>query len=387
MRTYSGGFLHGCYEVAGVTPMSTIQSQNAPRQVHDPFLVAGDAASTAEAITLHGAEAATLLSRPREVARLWVEDEYEELTREQAALWRSQTAADTRKPAIRRAGLELQATELAHAVAGSRELLISTRSRYESAQSALAPFRRRAVGSKRWYQAVKAVMFVGDLAGFATAALWLGELPLIAFTLAASAAAATIVAGLIGAEYSDLRRQQLRQRSVEELTSEQAPFRHLFTESGGSSGAVIMKRVLLLSIGTALMVSVGIGALRAAVDDPLVGVIFAGIALAVAGGSFLVSYAGADEIADLVDLYHTDYQVRQKQHMTLAADQIWRDWAESGAEESSLQDEALSHGEASSSHMQALKWRVLRNNPSVAGHGSPHGEPVGRAVRKEGQQP
>lgn len=354
-----------------------------PQAIIDPFQVAGDAAATAERITLPMAETAAAVPRPKEVPQLWVETEYDELTSEQTALWESTTASETRKSGMARAGLELRATELTHAVTGSRELLDQARTRLQQALAVLASFRRRAVGSRRWYQLAKAFIFVGDLAGFATAAIWLGEPVFVAITLAASAAAATVVAGLVGTEYSDMRRRKLRERTPEELTPEQQQFAHLFTAT--DSGAQIVKRVLLLSLATALTIGVGIGALRAAVDDPLVGLIFAGIALAVASGSFLVSYAGADEVADLIDLHQADYDTQQQHHLKLAADTDWQTWAEHSTEETSLREEFTARGEAATRQLQALKWRILRGNPGVAGHGPRPDDAIGRAPRKGGK--
>ncbi len=196
-----------------------------PQAIIDPFQVAGDAAATAERITLPMAETAAAVPRPKEVPQLWVETEYDELTSEQTALWESTTASETRKSGMARAGLELRATELTHAVTGSRELLDQARTRLQQALAVLASFRRRAVGSRRWYQLAKAFIFVGDLAGFATAAIWLGEPVFVAITLAASAAAATVVAGLVGTEYSDMRRRKLRERTPEELTPSSSSLR------------------------------------------------------------------------------------------------------------------------------------------------------------------
>lgn len=363
--------------------MTNTHPMSAPQAMVDPFQVAGDAAAAAEHITLQAADAASAVPRPKEVAHLWAEVEYDDLTSEQVALWESTAASETRRPGVARAGLELHATELAHAVTGSRELLDQSRMRLQQTLAALSSLRRRAVGSKRWYQLAKGLIFVGDLAGFAAAAMWLGEPPFIAITLAASAAVATVVAGLVGTEYSDMRRRKLRERAPEDLTPEERPFAHLFT--GTDSGAQIVKRVLLLSLATALTVGVGIGALRAAVDDPLVGVIFAGIAFAVAGGSFLVSYAGADEVADLIDLHQADYDTQQQNHLKLAADTSWQAWAEHSAEEASLREEFTARGDAATRQVQALKWRILRGNPSIAGHGPRPDDAVGRAPRKGGK--
>lgn len=363
--------------------MTNPNVMGAPQALLDPFQAAGDAATVAERVTLQPADSGGVLPRPKEVAHLWVEVEYDDLTSEQVALWESTAASETRRPSVAQAGLELQATELTHAVTGSRELLDQSRTRLQQTLTVLSLFRRRAVGSKPWYQLAKVLIFVGDMAGFAAAAMWLGEPPFIAVTLAASAAVATVVAGLVGTEYSDMRRRKLRERDLEALTPEERPFAHLFTDT--DSGAQIVKRVLLLSLVTALTVGVGIGALRGAVDDPLVGFIFAGVAFAVAGGSFLVSYAGADEVADLIDLHQADYDAQQQRHLKLAADTNWQAWAEHGAEEASLREEFTARGDAATRQVQALKWRILRSNPSVAGHGPRPDDAVGRAPRKGGK--
>lgn len=360
--------------------MSTTQPMIRHQSMIDPFEVAGDAAATAERITLPTADSASAVPRPKDVPYTWLEAEYDELAEEQSAHWTSATAAETRKPGMNRAGLELRARELEHSIAGSRELVDQAQLRLLNAQEVLSPHRRRAIGSKHWYQVAKACIFVGDLAGVATGAIWLGEPIFIAITLAASAAAATVVAGLVGTEYSDMRRRKLRERAPEDLSPEQHAFAHLF--SSADAGAGIVKLVLLLSLFTALMIGVGIGALRAAVDDPLVGVIFAGIAFAVAGGSFLVSYAGADEAADLLDLYQADYATQQQRHLKLSADPSWNAWAQHGVEEASVRDEFTSRGTAATKQMQALKWRILRSNPTVAGHGPRPEDPVGRTPRK-----
>lgn len=361
--------------------MSAPVNNTAIRQARvDPFEIAGDISDTAERITIPVAEATTIVTSPKDIDHLWVEDEYEQLTLTQDALWEAAKAEETKQPLSQAAGLELQAGEAEYVVARSRELLDQSHQLHLVALRVLSPFRRRAAGSKRWYQLAKGIIFVGDLAGFATAAIWLGELPFIAITLAASAAAATVVAGLIGSDISDTRRRLLRERPVEELTPEQLPFKHLFTAS--DRGGHIVKQVILVSLLTALTVSIGIGVLRGVVDDPLVGVVFAGIALAVAGGSFLVSFAGADEVADLIEHYAVDYQKHQVQHRKLSESTTWRQWADVKQQATSVEHEFTSRGRAAVEHMRALKWRILRRNPSHAGHGPRAGDAVGRTPRR-----
>lgn len=331
----------------------------------DPLLIAGDAEDAASRVMIPHAEPAQVFARPDSIGSLWVEPEYDELQTEQRHLW-SASAEDAARPAtIEAAKLKVTAAEVEALVTANRPLIDDARNRMTRSMQVLAPFRRRAKGTKLWYQTAKAGLLCGDIAGFGTAAIWLGELPVIAITLATSAAVATIAAGLLGVDVRDREQRRQRQFAVPELSEAQREFPHLFLAPVGGS----LKRMLAVAAGTAGTIGIGIAALRSAVDAPFIGLVFGGIALAIAGGSFLVSYAGADEVADLLDHAEADYDRSQAKHLALSAHPALQSHAAADAEAESITLEHAARGDAAERRVQALKWGILRRNPSHAGHG------------------
>ncbi len=341
----------------------------------DPLVIAGEVEETAAKVTLPQAEQTHVLARPEAIGHLWVEDEYDELQVEQRHLWDASATSAARESRIEAARLKLTASEAEALVAANRTVVDGARTRLERTTQVLAPFRRRAGHTKRWYQAGKAGLLCGDIAGFGTAAIWLGELPAIAIALAVSAAVATIAAGLIGVEVRDREQRRQRQQAVHEPSDALQEFPHLFLEPVGGS----LKRVLTVAAGTAGTIGVGIAALRSAVDDPVIGIIFGGISLAVAGGSFLVSYAGADEVADLLDHVEADYDRAIAKHLALSDTPAIQTIAASTAQANSIIEEHRARAEAAERRIRSFKWSILRRNPSHAGHGP--------AARLGGQTP
>lgn len=342
--------------------MSTVIALNTPL---DPLVVAADGEDDASRVMIQHAEQAQVLASPEGIRHLWVEDEYDELQVEQHYLWSASAEDASRAAQVGAAKLKPTAIEVECLVAANRTLVDDARTRMVRTTQVLAPFRRRAKGTKFWYQAGKAGLLCGDIAGFGTAAIWLGELPVIALTLATSAAVATIAAGLLGVDVRDREQRRQRQLAVSEPSGAQREFPQLFLEPTGGA----LKRMLAVGAGTAGMIGVGIAALRSAVDDPFVGIVFGGIALAVAGGSFLISYAGADEVADLLEHAEADYDRAQAKHLTLSAHLALRTVAEASAEADSIRSEHHIRGDAAEHRVQAFKWGILRRNPSHAGHG------------------
>lgn len=352
--------------------MNTVVALNTPL---DPLVVAEDAEDAASRVTIPHAEQAQVLARPDGIGNLWVEDEYDELQEEQRHLWSASAEGASRSASIEAAKLQTAAAEATSLVSANRVVVDEARDRLVRTVQVLAPFRRRAKGTKLWYQAGKAGLLFGDVAGFGTAAIWLGELPVIALTLASSAAIATIAAGLIGVDVRDRDQRRQRRFTVPDPSEAQREFPHLFLEPTGGA----LRRMLTVAVGTASLIGVGIAALRSAVDDPFIGIVFGGIALAVAGGSFLVSYAGADEVADLLEHAEADYDRAATKHLAFSAQESLQAVAGADAEADSIILEHLMRGEASERRVRALKWGILRRNPSHAGHG-----PVARA---SGQMP
>lgn len=359
--------------------MSNSSNTNTSRL--DPLVVAGDAEDVASGIIIPSVSEASAIPRPTEVDQLWVDDEYDELEREQEPLWDASGEEASRDPGTIAAREELSATTAEELLASHLRHVDDSSQRYLDTLSALARFRRRAHGSKPWYQFGKVGLFLGDVSGVAAAAILLGDEILLALLLALSAATATIAAGLIGTEVRDSRTRRARASAYgDDLPDDLVPFAHLFSEA--DSGEHRLWPVVKVSFATAAMIGLGIGTLRAVVDDPLVGIVFGGFALAVAGGSFLVSYAGADQVADLIDHAQADYKKADAEHRRMAADTSWKDHAAAKVNEASIRAEHAHRARAAQDHVRALKFRVLRINPHVAGHG--RGAPaVGRTLRRE----
>lgn len=346
----------------------------------DPLVVAEEAEDAASRVTLPHAEPAQVLARLDSIGHLWVEDEYDELQDEQHHLWAASAEDDSRAASIKAAKLHRAATEAEAIVAANRTVVGDARDRLVRTTRVLAPFRRRAKGTKLWYQAGKAGLLCGDIAGFGTAAIWLGELPVIAITLATSAAVATVAAGLIGVDVRDREQRRQRHQAVPQPSEAQGEFPHLFVEPTGG----VLKRMLQIAAGTAGMIGVGIAALRSAVDDPFIGIVFGGIALAVAGGSFIIAYAGADEVADLLEHAEAGYDQAVATHLARAAHPTIQAVAGADAQADSVIREHHARGEAAERHVRALKWGILRRNPSHAGHGPATARVGGQAPRREG---
>lgn len=346
---------------------------NAPM---DPLVISGEAEAVAEHLVIPRAEQAEVLVRPGSIGRLWVENEYDELELEQPDLWSAAGVSESRAQHTAAAQHRQAATEVAHIVSDHRSVVDDARQRLLHTCNALTAFRRRAKGTKRWYQAAKAGFLLGDVAGFGTAAIWLGEMPAIAIPLATSAAVATVAAGLLGVDVRDRELRRQRAHAVPDLSDAQRAFPHLFTAvaAGGT-----FKQMLMVAAATGGTVGVGIAALRSAVDDPFIGLIFGGIAMAVAGGSFLVSYAGADEVADVIEHAESDYARTISEHLRHSQHPVVAQFEGAKAEEDSILREHAARGAAAARRMRALKWGILRRNPSHAGHGVAPGRtaPIG----------
>lgn len=340
------------------------------KQSHEHFALAQEA--VAEEIRLQRIDETAALPRPHDVVETWVEREYDELEAEQSPLWDAEGVSSSRPTQAEAAGLSIAAAGAKRRLEGNEALLQGAESRVLTTTNALAPFRRRPTKAAVWHYLTKSALFSGDTVGISSAAILLGELPLLAVLMSISAAAATITAGLTGAEVRDIRSRKRRLAMADSLTDEQKAFRHLFSPE--DEGVRIVKSVVGASLTTALLIAFGILALRSTVEDLLVGVVFGAIAAAIAIASFIESYKYADEIADVIDTVGRDYKRALSLHAKLSRDGSWKRHEELVTEAQSIADENRSRGAAAQDHVRALKWSILRRNPGVAGHGT--SEPI-----------
>ena len=348
-----------------------------------PEVDAAEADAQAEAIALPRVDEAGAVARPTHIGPLHVETEYAELETEQVPLWGATGIEAARTPEVEAAGLAPAARSDERLTSGHLPILEETERRMVCTRDALASFRRRPPKAKVWHYAAKAAFIGGDLAGIATAAIWMGEIPTIALVMATSAAAATVTAGLSGTEVRHVRDRARLTRPEADLTETQQPFAHLLTAP--DAGWVYVKSLLCVSAAVAGCIAVSIGALRMAIEEPIVGLVFGGIAAAIAAASFIESFMYADAASDLLDNADADYERELARHQRLASADGWKRREQALAEADSLTREYTQRGSAAAHHLRALSARILRSNPGVAGHG-PAAEPtaIGQTARRSG---
>lgn len=349
----------------------------------DPLAGATAADALAEQIALLRVDEAGATPQPSSVAKLWISPEYDELTSEQRDLHAATAVSESRDATVEAAGLTLAASTDQWLLEGQRIVVETVKATYVTVLTVLTQYRRRPPKAKRWHLLAKAAFLVGDIAGIATAAIWLGEIPAIAVVMALSAAAATVTAGLSGSEVRDIRDCIRRAVLLPDLPDALLPYRHLFEAPDRAWPYV--KALLWVSASVAATVACAIFALRASIEDPLVGLVFGGIAAAIAAASWIESYCYADAVADLIDNAEADYAREAERHQRLAGSTALQRHGEALATATSIQAEQSHRGTAAGHHMQALLYGILRRNPQTAGNG-PASEPpaIGQTTRRGG---
>lgn len=344
---------------------------------------ADEADAQAESIALPRVDEARAVARPTHVGTFHVETEYSELEAEQPPLFDAAGIEAARASEVEAAGLAPAARGDERLLSGHLPILEEAERRMVCTRDALASFRRRPPKAKPWHLGAKAAFIGGDLAGIATAAIWMGEIPAIAVVMATSAAVATVTAGLSGTDVRHVRDRARLARPASDLTEAQQSFAHLFTAP--DAGWPHVKSLLYVSGAVAGCIAVSIGALRMAIEEPIVGLVFGGIAAAIAAASWIESFMHADAAADLIDNADADYERELARHQRLSGASAWRRREEALAEADSLTREHTHRGSAAARHLRALKARILRSNPGIAGHG-PAAEPtaIGQTARRNG---
>jgi hypothetical protein len=349
----------------------------------DPLVGASEADARAEQIALPRVDEAGATPQPDAVAKLWVSPEYDELTQEQRQLHEAAAHEYARGADVEAAGLAPAASAAGRILDGHTGVLETVTATFITVLAVLTPHRRRPPKTKRWHLLAKTAFWLGDLAGITTAAIWLGEIPAIALVMAISAAAATVTAGLSGGEVRDVRDRVRRARPASDLQTELLPYAHHF--DAPDHGWPYVKALVYVSVAVAGTIACAIFALRASIEDPLVGLVFGGIAAAIAAASWIESFCWTDAIADLLDNAEADYKRELTRHQTLAASDAWQRREEAVATATSIRAEQKHRGTGAGHHMQGLLYGILRRNPQTAGNG-PAAEPtaIGQTARRGG---
>lgn len=349
----------------------------------DPTTTALEAEALAEQIALQPVDEANALPRPSGIGETYLELERQALEDEQPALFDASGLDASREATKEAAGRTPAASTAQRMLDGHAPLLHAAEERSLHMRSALASFRRRAPGAYKWHVLTKAGLLIGDVTTLAGSFIWLGEEPVLAAVMAISAAVATVTAGLSGAELRDIRARARRARPTESLTEQQQEYAHLF--EAPDPGWPFARALVWVSASVASIIALAIFALRASIEDPLVGLVFGGIAAAIAAASWIESYTYADEIADLLDAVDKDYQREITRHEKLASAPAWQRREEALVEAESITLEHAKRGEAARLHLRALRFGILRRNPQVVGHGYAS-EPttIGQTPRRSG---
>lgn len=328
-------------------------------------------------------DSAGMVARPASVLSTYVELEYDELGAEQEALWRAEGAA-----ASRAAASEQHQTRPGFKAArghqrGQREVVERTRAAYLQALTHLSPYRYREPGAKKWYLVRWLFLLGGDVAGQAGAALSYGEPYATAIPQALASGMAALTAGMVGAELRNLRAAARRQHDAESLPDALAPWPHLFrAPDRGHALAMVAIRIGALA---GLSVAGAIFWLRLIIEGAAAGAVYGLLAVGIALASAINAYFYADEIADYIDAAEALYSSEIKRSQQLAARRELLQHNAARVETASIRDEHRARGEAATRHLHSLKWRVLSNNPGVAGHGiaGPSQSPIGRRGRED----
>jgi hypothetical protein len=339
----------------------------------DPMMAAAEAETRTEQINLQRIDEASAVPRPVNIGVTYSELENEALEDEQPEQFAAAGIEASRPTEAEAAGLAPAASAAEKILGGHEKVLEAAEARLGDTLGALSPFRRRPPKAARWHYAAKSAFLVGDVAGISSAAIMLGEIPGIALVMAGSAAAATVAAGLSGTEVRDVRNRVRRARDADKLSEQQQPFAHLF--EAPDRGWPFVKALCWVSVSIASTIACSIFALRSSVEDPLVGLVFGGIAASIAAASWVESYMYADDIADLIANAEADYKQTATRHQTLAGAAPWKRREEALVETDSITREHDKRGIGARLHLKSLRYGILRRNAQVVGHG-PAAEPT-----------
>ncbi|MDV8022216.1 hypothetical protein [Rhodococcus sp. IEGM 1330] len=321
------------------------------------------------------------IARPTTVERTWAELEGDALSASQRDLFKADAEHEARGDSSRQAALEPYRAEAAFLVEHDRPLVESAARYYQRVADALSPWRRRK-GSGWAYRLRACALFAGEVMGPANAAILFGDIPLLAVIQAVSAGAATVTAGLVGAEFKHLQLSAERHRDDPDcLDDALQPYRHLFDGSGQRA-----RRYATIALGSGLtvglLVAIAILSLRSAVDSFASGTAFGALAFAVTIASFINSYCHADQVSDLIDDAHAAYKKELRAHRRLPLHVPLLLSGRATDRTRSIHAERHHRGDAAAAHLHGQTYQTLIESPDVVGHG-PAAPAIGRTLRKD----
>lgn len=352
-------------------------------RVGSPRSALDEALADADSSILQRIDEASAVPAPGTVRETWLEKGYDAATLEQEHLYVAEAERATRRAAVEANGRQSAAEEAEFALGLNRTSLQAAQQHKDATALALGPYRRRAPHAGAWYGGRWTGLVIGDIAGITGAAVLYGEIPALALMQAVATGVAAVTAGVVGEDIKHLRLARQRQRPADQLSDAERPFADFF--SGGEAGRPTSRAMVKVAAGIIVLVAAGIFTLRTGVEGTLSGVVFGALAAAIACASLLSSYVYADDIADAIEAADANYRRELRRHAKLA--EAFPLEARARAEElaRSLHAEHDALGRAAMAKVRVLKFRALRANPGVVGHG-PGADPgmvIGRRSREE----
>ncbi|MGW0821949.1 hypothetical protein [Streptomyces sp. NPDC002845] len=336
----------------------------------------------ADAVSLPRLDEIAALPRPSNLGEAYSEREYAALAHEQEVLWSAEGEERGRTLRAQARGLDGAAAGVQVLLVGQEEELRQARVDYLHAARVLSPYTRREPGGKLRYWACWLVLVLGDMAGVWASAVSWGDVPYIAFGQALASGVAAGCAGLVGLEVKYLRMAKMRQRDPDSLSEDERRYIRLFS-GDTDKGLGLVGLVGVVSLGVVLLVAFGIFTLRDSVEGGAAGVTFGCLGAATALASYLLAFSAGDEVSDLVYAKEKRARRAEARYQRLASSSAVRQRAEAEEAARSVQTESVLRGQAAAWRMEALNWRVQRQNPQILGHGFPaDGHVVGRRDRQ-----
>lgn len=344
--------------------------------------------SDIDAIDLQRIDEATAVARPREVETFYVEAELDELGKAQPTAWRAKGDAASRVDEISARAAEAAADDQTEILDIDKELTKDSANNLRQVRRALGPYARRTRKDKTLYYVMTAGLVGGDIAGITGAAISLGELPVLAGAQGIAAGFAALSAGVMGGELRDIRDARRRKKDLapladkptSELTpTEQAQLAYAHEFAGADPGEGVARLVFCAGLSITMLVATSIFGLRASVNGPMVGLVYGALAAAIALASAMNGYAYANSASDLIQSHLNTYLKDRERLIASSRGGPRAEHARSAAAAKSIRAEHERLGEAARQKLASLKYRVLRSNPSVAGHGMAQGVSTGPA--------
>lgn len=320
-----------------------------------------------DSIGLQRVDEAAAVARPAEIDTFYVEEEIQHRADEQTHQWKADGTSASRDAISTVGELDKPVADLEPLIDGQEEVTEAARADLVATRRAVGNHVRRAPKAAKLFYARLVTIFLGDIAGVASATILFGLIPWLAFLQAIAIGGAAVTAGTAGAEFKDLQLARNREKAPEDLTDEEKPFAHLF--SGPKRAESYTKIGISIALTVVLLIFGGVFALQAAIDSTLAGVLFGCLGAAVGLASFINYWTYTDDIADLIDTKEAIYDTELKRQRSLSETPIRLKHGRSSAEAKSIQDEHDERGEAARLHVLALGRKALRNNPGVVGHG------------------